>query len=214
MIRHFVDFVLSIKAPRPCPGPHKLRECLPMAVFLRNRLHYALNYSEVKKIVKQRLIKVDGRVRTHHCFPTGFMGTNYFLNQRSFTQYFISHFYSYLQTWFQSKRRVSTSGFCTTWKAASWCMRLQARRPSTNSVRFDECTLGRAVYRSSPLTTVARFAIPTRSSRRTILFSSTLHLAKSVSSSSLSPVRFYLYLSCTLLRKAALSCSLLEYARR
>lgn len=45
-----------------------------MAVFLRNRLHYALNYTEVKKIVKQRLIKVDGRVRTHHCFPTGFMG--------------------------------------------------------------------------------------------------------------------------------------------
>jgi small subunit ribosomal protein S4e len=44
-----------------------------MVVFLRNRLHYALNYTEVKKIVKQRLIKVDGKVRTHHCFPTGFM---------------------------------------------------------------------------------------------------------------------------------------------
>lgn len=72
--RHWMlDKIGGVFAPRPCPGPHKLRECLPLAVFLRNRLHYALNYQEVKKIVKQRLIKVDGKVRTHHCFPAGFM---------------------------------------------------------------------------------------------------------------------------------------------
>ncbi|XP_065649878.1 small ribosomal subunit protein eS4 [Hydra vulgaris] len=60
-------------APRPSPGPHKLRECLPLIVFLRNRLKYALNYAEVTKIMKQRLIKVDGKVRTDICYPAGFM---------------------------------------------------------------------------------------------------------------------------------------------
>ena len=32
----------EIQAPRPSPGPHKLRECLPIIVMLRNRLKYAL----------------------------------------------------------------------------------------------------------------------------------------------------------------------------
>merc|ERR1739838_710243 len=41
-------------APRPSAGPHKLRECLPLIIFLRNRLKYALNYSEVMKIMMMR----------------------------------------------------------------------------------------------------------------------------------------------------------------
>ena len=45
-----------------------------MVVFLRNRLKYALNNSEVTKIVMQRLIKVDGKVRTDPNYPAGFMG--------------------------------------------------------------------------------------------------------------------------------------------
>ncbi|OCF54663.1 40S ribosomal protein S4-A [Kwoniella mangroviensis CBS 10435] len=60
-------------APRPSPGPHKLRESLPLTVFLRNRLKYALTGREVTAIVKQRLIKVDGKVRTDETFPAGFM---------------------------------------------------------------------------------------------------------------------------------------------
>merc|ERR1711955_149277 len=60
-------------APRPSSGPHKLHECLPLALFLRNRLKYALTYTEVKKILAQRLVKVDGRVRTDHTYPAGFM---------------------------------------------------------------------------------------------------------------------------------------------
>jgi small subunit ribosomal protein S4e len=62
------------QAPRPSPGPHKLRECLPLTVFLRNRLKYALTGREVTAIVKQRLIKVDGKVRTDETYPAGFMG--------------------------------------------------------------------------------------------------------------------------------------------
>lgn len=60
-------------APRPSQGPHKLRECLPLAVLLRDRLRYALTYAEVKMIVMQRCIQVDGKVRTDATFPTGFM---------------------------------------------------------------------------------------------------------------------------------------------
>jgi len=60
-------------APKPSSGPHKTRECLPMVVLLRNRLKYALTYREVVAIVMQRLISVDGKVRTDKCYPAGFM---------------------------------------------------------------------------------------------------------------------------------------------
>ena len=62
------------QAPRPSAGPHKLRECIPLIVFLRNRLKYALTGDEVKRIVNQRLIKIDGQVRTDPTYPAGFMG--------------------------------------------------------------------------------------------------------------------------------------------
>jgi len=63
----------GVWAPRPSSGPHKLRECLPLVVLLRNRLKYALNYKEAKCILIQRQIKVDGKIRTKHTFPAGFM---------------------------------------------------------------------------------------------------------------------------------------------
>merc|ERR1712178_547380 len=60
-------------APRPSTGPHKLRECLPLILVLRNRLKYALTGKEVQQILMQRLIKIDGKVRTDPNFPVGFM---------------------------------------------------------------------------------------------------------------------------------------------
>jgi len=66
--------VYFLQAPRPSPGPHKLRESLPLTVFLRNRLKYALTGKEVTAILKQRLVKVDGKVRTDETYPAGFMG--------------------------------------------------------------------------------------------------------------------------------------------
>merc|ERR1712096_25299 len=68
-----LDKLSGVFAPRPTPGPHKLRECLPLCIFLRNRLHYALTYDEVKRITMQRLVKVDGKVRTDPTYPAGFM---------------------------------------------------------------------------------------------------------------------------------------------
>lgn len=51
-----------------------MRECVPLVVLLRNRLKYALTRREVIMIVLQRLIKIDGKVRTDSNYPAGFMG--------------------------------------------------------------------------------------------------------------------------------------------
>jgi len=68
-----LDKLGGIFAPKPSPGPHKQRECLPLILVLRNRLKYALTGKEVKSILMQRLIKVDGKVRTDATYPSGFM---------------------------------------------------------------------------------------------------------------------------------------------
>merc|ERR1711876_159375 len=54
-------------------GPHKQSASLPITLFIRNRLKYALCAKEVETILKQRLIKIDGKTRTDPKFPTGFM---------------------------------------------------------------------------------------------------------------------------------------------
>jgi len=59
-------------APRPSTGPHKLRECLPLCLILRNRLKYALTRREVIMIVNRRLVKVDHKIRTDTNYPAGF----------------------------------------------------------------------------------------------------------------------------------------------
>uniref|UniRef100_A0A2I3TLK2 40S ribosomal protein S4 n=1 Tax=Pan troglodytes TaxID=9598 RepID=A0A2I3TLK2_PANTR len=59
-----LDKLTGVFAPRPSTNPHKLRECLPLIIFLRNRL----------KICMQRFIKIDGTVRTDITYPAGFMG--------------------------------------------------------------------------------------------------------------------------------------------
>lgn len=69
-----LDKLGGVYAPRPSTGPHKLRESLPLVIFLRNRLKYALTKAEVTKIVMQRLVKVDGKIRTDPTYPAGFMG--------------------------------------------------------------------------------------------------------------------------------------------
>jgi len=63
----------GIWAPKPSPGPHKQRECLPITIVLRDRLKYALTNKECMQICMERCVKVDGKVRTDHNFPAGFM---------------------------------------------------------------------------------------------------------------------------------------------
>ena len=69
-----LDKLGGIWAPRPSTGPHKLRECLPLVVMLRNRLNYALTGHETKMICINRHVAVDGKIRTDPNFPAGFMG--------------------------------------------------------------------------------------------------------------------------------------------
>jgi len=68
-----LDKLTGVWAPKPSAGPHKQRECLPLTILLRNRLKYALNFKEAKTILIQRLLKVDGKIRTDHTFPAGLM---------------------------------------------------------------------------------------------------------------------------------------------
>lgn len=62
----------GIWAPRPSQGPHKLRECLPLCLILRNRLKYALTRRETKMICMRRLVRIDGYIRTDINYPAGF----------------------------------------------------------------------------------------------------------------------------------------------
>jgi hypothetical protein len=64
----------GIWAPKPAPGPHKQRECLPLSLILRNRLKYALSRKEALMVVMQKQVLVDGKVRTELNYPAGFMG--------------------------------------------------------------------------------------------------------------------------------------------
>ncbi|KAL0620924.1 40S ribosomal protein S4, partial [Plecturocebus cupreus] len=68
-----LEKLTSVFAPCPSTGPHKLRECLLLIIFLRKRLKYALTGDEVKKICMQPFIKIDGKVRTDITYPAGFM---------------------------------------------------------------------------------------------------------------------------------------------
>jgi len=63
----------GVHAFRPNAGPHKLRECMPLAIFIRNRLHYALTGKECQRILMGRMVKVDGKVRTDTKYPAGYM---------------------------------------------------------------------------------------------------------------------------------------------
>ena len=63
----------GVWAPRPSTGPHKLRECLPIAIILRERLKYALTGKECQQICMERCVQVDGKVRTDANYPAGFM---------------------------------------------------------------------------------------------------------------------------------------------
>jgi len=67
-----LDKLGGIWAPRPSTGPHKLRECLPLSLVLRNRLRYSLTRRETVMIVLRRLVQVDHHVRTDLNYPAGF----------------------------------------------------------------------------------------------------------------------------------------------
>jgi len=67
---HRKEFVWVVK---PSPGPHSLKNCLPLAIVLRDILGFAKTRKEAKKIVSQGKVYVDGKVRREDTFPVGLM---------------------------------------------------------------------------------------------------------------------------------------------
>ena len=45
---------------------------VPLALIIRNRLNYALTYSEVPKVLMQRCVKLDTKIRADKKYPVGF----------------------------------------------------------------------------------------------------------------------------------------------
>lgn len=68
-----LDKLTGVFAPRPSTGPHKMRECIPLTLILRNRLKYALSRREVNMIAMRRLVQVDAKTRTDKNYPCGLM---------------------------------------------------------------------------------------------------------------------------------------------
>ncbi len=69
----------STKAPKkekvltitPAPGPHKASECVPLGVLIREYLGLAENRKEIKYILNERQVLVDGRRIKDDTFPLG-----------------------------------------------------------------------------------------------------------------------------------------------
>ncbi|MCS4541581.1 MAG: 30S ribosomal protein S4e [Euryarchaeota archaeon] len=58
---------------KPMAGPHPAHRCLPLAIVLRDILKYADNAREVKTILNEGKVKVDGKIRRDYKFPVGLM---------------------------------------------------------------------------------------------------------------------------------------------
>ncbi|MFH1106196.1 MAG: 30S ribosomal protein S4e [Candidatus Aenigmatarchaeota archaeon] len=57
----------------PSPGPHPMKECIPLGTVLRDMLKVVETGAEAKKIIKQGKIMVDGKARKDLKFPVGLM---------------------------------------------------------------------------------------------------------------------------------------------
>lgn len=58
---------------RPNPGPHALKDSIPLNLILKGILKYAKTTREVKKILNEGKILVDKKIRKDHKFPVGVM---------------------------------------------------------------------------------------------------------------------------------------------
>lgn len=58
---------------KPSPGPHALNHCVPLSLVIKHLLKYAKTTREVKKILNEEKVRVDGKARKDHRFPIGVM---------------------------------------------------------------------------------------------------------------------------------------------
>lgn len=57
------------------PGPHSIRNSIPLSVLIRDVLGYAKTMLEVKNLLYSKEVLVDNKIRRNPKFPTGFMDT-------------------------------------------------------------------------------------------------------------------------------------------
>ena len=62
---------------RPASGPHQISWSIPLGIILRDILKYAKTLSEVKRILAEGKVLIDGKVRADHKFPVGLMDVVY-----------------------------------------------------------------------------------------------------------------------------------------
>lgn len=58
---------------RPRAGSHKLTECIPLQILVRDVLSLVDTGSDAKRMIKMGEILVDGRARKDHKYPAGLM---------------------------------------------------------------------------------------------------------------------------------------------
>jgi small subunit ribosomal protein S4e len=58
---------------RAQPGPHSIKESIPLGLIVRDYLNLTDTLRETKKVLSNGEILVDGTVRKSHKFPCGFM---------------------------------------------------------------------------------------------------------------------------------------------
>jgi len=56
---------------KPAPGPHSEEYGMPLIVVLRDLLHVADKAKEIKQVLHEGKVLVDGKVRKDHHFPVG-----------------------------------------------------------------------------------------------------------------------------------------------
>ena len=60
---------------KPRAGPHDNEHSIPLAVVVRDMLRVARTGKEIRILLSQRKVKVDGRIQTDHKYPVGLMDT-------------------------------------------------------------------------------------------------------------------------------------------
>jgi small subunit ribosomal protein S4e len=61
----------NIWVTKPKPGPHSLKQAIPLGVIIRDILKLTDNMRETKRVLNEGNILVDGIVRRDHKFPVG-----------------------------------------------------------------------------------------------------------------------------------------------
>ncbi|MBT4174935.1 30S ribosomal protein S4e [archaeon] len=58
---------------KPSPGPHSMRECIPLNLVVKELLKLGRTNKEVKNILNAKNVLINGIVRKDHKFPIGIM---------------------------------------------------------------------------------------------------------------------------------------------